>query len=179
MPRLRIVAVRFRDMCSRLYPNQRSSSPPPTRQHAMLSPFHHPCLNGKKWHCSGCKETLPPFRKKIPQFGEKVPQSIFGLKLGSKMRVFGYIFHSNHMLFKKLVSLILKYVKNLLIYPWNLKKYFSATFPLLIWKFHRGTAINFLREKIFFSSLLLSKITKFSTIWQQGILKWCPTMARN
>ena len=52
------------------------------------------------------------------------------------------------VVFRKILSLIFKYMTNLPLTCHNLKKYCFATFPLLLWKFVSGTTINFFRKKI-------------------------------
>ena len=64
--------------------------------------------------------------------------------------------------YKKIVSLKLKFMKNLLIYLLKLEIFF----PLLWLKFYRGTAINFLRKKVIFSATFEPKIVELSAIWQ-------------
>ena len=71
--------------------------------------------------CQIARRLLCHFVKKIPLFGEKILPPFFWSKLGSKTRFLVKFFYSTHVLFRKIVNLILKYVKKLLIYLQNLK----------------------------------------------------------
>ena len=59
-------------------------------------------------------------------------------------------FNLNHVLLQKIVSIILKFEKKLLFTCKIYKKYFSATFPLLLLKFDSKNPIKFLSKKLFF-----------------------------
>ena len=69
----------------------------------------------------GPEETSPPFRQKNSATRRKIPLPIFGSKFGSKTRFLVKFFTTNHVMFRKIVELILKYVKKLLIYLPNSK----------------------------------------------------------
>ena len=104
--------------------------------------------------------------KIIPLFGEKIPLPIFGSKLGSNTHFLVKFFTLNHVLFRKIVNLILNYVKSYLFTCQILKNIFTILFR----NFSENliaVPLSISSAKTYFFPLLLSKIAEFSAIWQQ------------